>query len=246
VIGNTTDPRAATTEQFKEFWNELARRFADNPRVVFGINNEPHDMPTQLLLVNNQAAIDGIREAGAKQLILAPGNGFTGGHAWTQPTGAAGDAPSSEFLFKLRDPLRNTAIDVHEYLDEDFSGGHAECTQPGPSNLANLTSWLRQHNLKAVVSEFGAGANQNCVNFVDDLLKYLAANDEYIGWNAWAAGPLWGTFRSCCGDDTGNLEPGTHAGDGTLPGAYETVWIPAIRPNVPKVLKTHGISNLHL
>lgn len=44
VIGNTSDPTAATTEQFKEFWTELARRFVLNPRVVFGINNEPHDM----------------------------------------------------------------------------------------------------------------------------------------------------------------------------------------------------------
>lgn len=38
-----------------------------------------------------------------------------------------------------------------QYLDVDFSGSHAECEQPGPSNLANLTTWLRQHNLKCVV-----------------------------------------------------------------------------------------------
>jgi len=62
------------------------------------------------------------------------------------------------------------------------------------------------------------------------MLDYLAANDEYIGWAAWAAGPraflqqcipwriclltlsyvtVWGTFRSCCGDETGNYEPNT-------------------------------------
>lgn len=29
---------------------------------------------------------------------------------------------------------------------------------------------------------------------------------------------VWGTFRSCCGDDSGNLEPGTKAGNGSLPG----------------------------
>lgn len=69
--------------------------------------------PTQLILQNNQAAIDAIRLVGAPQLILAPGNGFTGGHAWTQTTGA-NDAPSSEFLNKMFDPLRNTAIDIHE------------------------------------------------------------------------------------------------------------------------------------
>lgn len=69
--------------------------------------------PTDLILRNDQAAIDGIRAAGARQLILAPGNGFTGGHSWTQITGN-GAAPSSDFMNQLVDPLRNTAIDIHE------------------------------------------------------------------------------------------------------------------------------------
>lgn len=40
VIGNTTDPKAATTAQFGEFWGELAGRFANNPKVIFGLMNE--------------------------------------------------------------------------------------------------------------------------------------------------------------------------------------------------------------
>ncbi|KAJ8092753.1 hypothetical protein PM082_007082 [Marasmius tenuissimus] len=126
VIGNTSDPTAATTEQFGEFWTELAGRFVDNPKVIFGINNEPHDMPTSLVLANNQAAIDGIRSTGAEQLILAPGNAFTGGHSWTE-----GSDPSSALIHEFVDPLNNTGIDVHEYLDVDFSGTHDECVQPG-------------------------------------------------------------------------------------------------------------------
>ena len=67
-----------------------------------------------------KAAIDGIRGAGARQLILAPGNGFTGGHSWTQVTN--GNLPSSQFMNKMIDPLFNTAIDIHEvsYLDIHF------------------------------------------------------------------------------------------------------------------------------
>ena len=70
-----SDPAAATTKQFKEFWHEMACRYVDNEKVIFGIMNEPHDMPTSLVLKNDQAAINGIRNSGAKQLILAPGNG---------------------------------------------------------------------------------------------------------------------------------------------------------------------------
>jgi len=244
VIGNSSDPTAATTAQFGEFWHELALRFATNPKVVFGINNEPHDMPTDLILRNNQAAIDGIRRAGAPQLILAPGNGFTGGHAWTQESGSANFAPSSDFMNKLVDPLHNTAMDVHEYLDVDFSGGHDVCSQPGPSNLAALTTWLQQNKLKAVISEFGGGNNQNCFNFIDDLLNYLEANDVYIGWSIWAAGPIWGDNSPCCGPDTGSLEPG-NVNDMGAPNAFSTVWPQAVRPNIPKNLKRNGVSSLN-
>ncbi|KAF8814249.1 endoglucanase 1 [Phlegmacium glaucopus] len=243
VIGNTSDPTAATTQDFEAFWYELACRFVNNPKVVFGINNEPHHMPTDLVLKNDQAVINGIRSAGATQLILAPGNGFTGGNVWTQFTGAAKYQPSSDFLNKLVDPLHNTAIDVHEYLDIDFSGSHDACTQPGPSNLANLTIWLRQNNLKAVLSEFGGGNNQNCFQFIDDLLDYLTSNDEYIGWSIWAAGPIWGTNSPCCGPDTGSLEPG-QVNDMGGPNAFDTVWAQAVRPNIPKHLKRWGTSSL--
>lgn len=69
-------------------------------------------MPTQLVLTDDQAAINGIRKSGAKQLIIAPGNGYTGGHSWNQSAG--GDAPSSEYLYKITDPVGNTGMDIHE------------------------------------------------------------------------------------------------------------------------------------
>jgi len=230
IIGDTTDPKAATTAQFQEFWTELASRFVSNPKVVFGINNEPHDMATSLILENDQAAINGIRSTGATQLILAPGNGFTGGHSWTQVTGE-NDDPSSEWLFMLVDPLNNTAIDIHEYLDEDFSGTHETCTQPGPSNLAALTSWLQEFNLKAVVSEFGGSNDPTCLELLPQLIQYLSENDVYIGWSAWAAGPFWGTNSACCGTTVGSLEPGQINAEGG-PDGYTTVWEAVIQQTI--------------
>jgi endoglucanase len=40
IIGNTTDSKAATTAQFGAFWGELAKRFANNTKVIFGLMNE--------------------------------------------------------------------------------------------------------------------------------------------------------------------------------------------------------------
>ena len=142
IIGDTADKTAATTAQFAAFWGELAGRFKDNEKVIFGLMNEPHDMKTSLVIQNNQAAIDAIRKAGAKQLILAPGNSWTGGHSWTE-----GSDPSTQ-LTKLKDPENNTAFDIHEYLDSDYSRGHADCSKAGPANLAGVTNWLKQNKYK--------------------------------------------------------------------------------------------------
>lgn len=40
IIGDTSDPSAASTAQFQAFWQELASRFATNEKVIFGIMNE--------------------------------------------------------------------------------------------------------------------------------------------------------------------------------------------------------------
>ncbi|KAK4541904.1 hypothetical protein LTR36_007268 [Oleoguttula mirabilis] len=244
VIGNTTDPAAATTAQFQKFWQELAGRYKKNPNVIFGIMNEPHDMPTSLVLQNDQAAITGIRASGAKQLIIAPGNGYTGGHVWN--TTSQGDAPSADYLYKLHDPINNTAIDIHEYLDYDFSGTHSVCNQSFASNMYGVTEWLRTYQLKAMVTEFGGDNNTMCDQYLTQAVEYMAANPEYIGWTAWAAGPIWGTQSPCCTDSRalGSLEPGSRASDGT-PGLYYTVWEKVLEKLVPKGLQQSGISSIH-
>jgi aryl-phospho-beta-D-glucosidase BglC (GH1 family) len=242
VIGNTSDPTAATTAQFGAFWGELASRFASNEKVIFGLMNEPHDMPSTLLLANLQAAVDGIRKSGAKNLIIAPGNSWTGGHSWTQ----GGAEASSAWLHKLVDPLNNTAVDVHEYLDQDFSGGHTECTQDPATNLAGVTSWLREHGLKAFITEFGGSNTTACTTMLNNMLDYMANNPEYIGWTAWAAGPFWGTNSPCCTDQKqyGSLEPGSKAAGGG-PSLYDTVWVPTIQKKLPAKLQWRGMASVN-
>ncbi|KAM0157050.1 hypothetical protein ACHAPG_004938 [Botrytis cinerea] len=241
VIGNTSDPNAATTAQFAAFWGELAKRFKSNTKVIFGLMNVPHDMATSLVVANNQAAITAIRKAGAKNLILAPGNSWTGGHAWTQ-----GSDPSSALMQTLQDPLNNTAMDIHEYLDVDFSGGHSVCASSAPENLAPLTAWLKTYNLKAMITEFGGANGTECAPYIKGIVDYMAQNEEYIGWTAWAAGPFWGTYSPCCADSQqwGSLEPGSVASDGS-PGLYTTVWLNVIQPLLPKTLQKSGAATVH-
>jgi hypothetical protein len=53
------------------------------------------------------------------------------------------------YMSKIHDPIENIAIDIHGYLDSDFSGSHVACTQNASYNLNGLTGWLREHYLKA-------------------------------------------------------------------------------------------------
>lgn len=246
IIGNTSDETAATTEQFAEFWHELADRFKDNERVAFGIMNEPHDMPTQLVFDNNQAAVDAIRATGATNLILVPGNNWSGGHSWTQNWG--GDLlPNSEFMGNIQDPANNWVLDIHEYLDTDYSGTATECVNSYEENMAELTAWLRDNGLKAMVTEFGGSDSEACKTMLADALEYMESNDEYIGWTAWAAGPLWGANSPCCSSSQqlGSLEPGSTAAGGG-PGLYDNVWLPVFVPNLPETLDWDGAIDSHV
>ena len=70
-------------EGFKKWWTTTAKLFATNDKVVFDTNNEYHDMDQTLVQRLNQAAIDGIRAAGATtQYILVEGNSWSGAWTW--------------------------------------------------------------------------------------------------------------------------------------------------------------------
>lgn len=138
------------------------------------------------------------------------------------------------------------AFDIHEYLDSDFSGTHSECSQAAATNLAPLTSWLQQYGFKAMITEFGGANGTECDSYITGIIDYMAQNDVYIGWSAWAAGPLWGKSSACCSDSEqwGSLEPGSTAADGS-PGMYSTVWLEEIQPLLPSTLQKSGMSSVN-
>ncbi len=73
---------------FADFWSRMANQYKGNDHVIFNLMNEPANMPTEQWFGAAQAAIDAIRNAGAKNLILVPGNGYTGRIAGRQITTA--------------------------------------------------------------------------------------------------------------------------------------------------------------
>jgi endoglucanase len=188
LIGSPAVPNTS----YADFWSRLAATFGSNTRVVFGLMNEPHDMPTEQWASAANAAIAAIRKTGAAQLILVPGNGWDGAGGWSQSWYGTANATA---MLTIQDPANNFAFEVHQYLDADSAGVSPTCTSAtvGSASMQGFTSWLRANGKKGFLGEFGAASNATCLAALDDLLNHVEANrDVYLGWTYWAAGPWWG------------------------------------------------------
>jgi endoglucanase len=187
IIGESEVPAAA----FADFWSRLAERYGSNDRVIFALMNEPYNMPTELWVADANAAIQAIRATGATNLILVPGNHYTGAHSW----GLDGyGTPNAIAMLEITDPGDNYAYEVHQYMDIDSSAGHETCVSStiGSERMAFFTDWLRTHSKRGFLAEFGSGTDDTCLAALDDILTHLNQNsDVYLGWTYWAAGPWW-------------------------------------------------------
>ena len=188
---------------FTDFWSKLAGHYKDNSKVIFGLMNEPNTMSTAQLVTSENAAIAAIRATGATNLILVPGNAWTGAWTWsnTDYNGA-----NAEEMLNIVDSGANFAFEVHQYMDSDGSGTSATIanndSQIGVSRLSTFTNWLKENNRKGFLGEFavansvvGGAASQIGDEVVDNMLSYMEANsDVWLGWTWWASGPWWGEY----------------------------------------------------
>jgi aryl-phospho-beta-D-glucosidase BglC (GH1 family) len=131
---------------FADFWSRLATAYKGGRIAsIFALMNEPHDMPTeQWLATRPTRPFAAIRSAGAKNLVLVPGNG------WTVPTAGATAgtaAPTPRSCWASWTPAKRYAYEVHQYLDGDSSGGSPSCVSQtiGVERLTGFTAWLRSH-----------------------------------------------------------------------------------------------------
>ncbi|GAB4197753.1 MAG: glycoside hydrolase family 5 protein [Wenzhouxiangellaceae bacterium] len=189
LIGSGAVPNSA----FADLWGRLATLFIDQPRVIFGLMNEPHSMPTEQWRDSANVAIAAIRDTGAQQLILVPGNAWTGAHSWTQNWYGT---PNAVAMLSISDPLNHFVFELHQYFDADFSGTSPTCsTGHGAAQFEAVTAWLRQHGYRGFLGEFAGADNPACQQSVNSALSYLQSNnDVWLGWTWWAAGPEWGEY----------------------------------------------------
>jgi endoglucanase len=183
---------------FADFWRRVAEVYRTNDHVFFNLMNEPNTMPTEDWVTAANAAIAAIRGAGATNLILVPGNQWTGAWSWSMNFYGT---PNSVALLNIVDPANNHAFEVHQYLDGNSSGSSTNIVNAniGVQRLANFTQWLRTYNKRGFLGEFavaasmiGGAAWQIGDEDIDNTLGHLEANaDVWLGWTWWAAGPWY-------------------------------------------------------
>ena len=179
-----------SSRSFANFWWQMAARFKDNPRVWFGLMNEPHDMPPTQWLDAANAAIAAIRNAGAKNLILVPGISWTGAHSWVS-------SGNGTVMLGIRDPAHHYIFEVHQYLDADSSGTKTEVMSAtiGGDRLEEFTAWCRIHHQRALLGEVGADGSPVAAQAMNDMLTRMEKNPSvWVGFTWWAAGAWWGDY----------------------------------------------------
>jgi endoglucanase len=199
LVGSSNATYAVSYADFSNFWYQVAAIYKTNDHVFFGLNNEPANMQETQLVAALNFGIQGIRNAGATNMIFVPGNRYTG--AWTWSNSDANGAANATAMLGIVDPGSNFCYEVHQYLDSDGSGTHTTIVSVdiGWQRLTNFTVWARTNNVKGFLGEYavpsaiigGTGIGGQALT---NMLSFISTNsDVWLGWCYWGAGPWWGS-----------------------------------------------------
>lgn len=208
---------------YEDVWSKLYTLIKQDPKInmnyiMLDLVNEPVNVPDDKVFTIQANVIKKLREQGYQGYILIEGNAWSGLHSWATATWKStdGNTTYSNATLFTRDnfvkagitDLSKIIINVHQYLDNDYSGTHNQCltdlktTGSDGFNLNAFVEYLKANRLKAMVTEFGAGTDtQTCTSALTDFMNYLkenaAKNNEsgFIGWTVWSTGHGWGEYN---------------------------------------------------
>lgn len=191
--GDPIGSKAVDMRAFMDVWEKLALAFPDPQRVALGLSNEPYTLPIDLWASIAQLTVNRLRALNSRHWILVSGGRWSGVHEWHQTFD--GSANASSFA-NLRDPLRRTVIEVHQYADANFSGTGTSCLPPErfQAMFKAINDWAVQHHQQLFLGEFGTPPDASCLAALDAMLSHTTDSTIWRGWTYWAAGAWWGDY----------------------------------------------------
>lgn len=188
----TLNGDAALQNAFVDLWLRLALVFNDPKQTAFGLMNEPAHMPREEWASLAKRTLHELRYAGSTNMVFVAGGHWSGLHDWFSPADGQSNA---KLLADVKDPLRRTLLEVHQYADKDYSGTGSTCKAADQFNsfFTRATEWARANNQKFFLGEFGMPQNEACLAALERFLS-LMTGPEWKGWTYWAAGGWWGNY----------------------------------------------------
>jgi len=180
----------ATTENFADFWVRMAAAFPDVDTVALGLMNEPVLTSLKQWGETSKATLAKLRANNAKHLVVIAGGTYSGAHDWA--TLRDGVSNASTFA-TLKDPLTRTLIEVHQYVDSNYSGTKADCISPAKLNdiLEKVKVWAVANKQRLFLGEFGVADTPECLPTLQAALTAMRGA-PWSGWTYWSAGAWWG------------------------------------------------------
>ncbi len=172
-----------------DVWGRLATRYAGASNILYGIMNEPHDTNGHWP-ATAQAAVGAIRRADTRHTILVSGDCWAGASSWQR---------CNDDL-AVQDPANNVVYEAHVYFDADGSGRYPAGYDQGGAypaigvdRVQPFLSWLRTHNARGFLGEYGVPGNDP--RWLTVLDNFFGALDTAgVGGTYWAGGPWWGDY----------------------------------------------------
>lgn len=189
---DSTELPMADAEHSIAFWSSVAGTFKSNPMVVFHTYDEPHDVSWSCLLngcttndvgrygryqtAGQQAMVDAIRHAGARQPIVVSGPNFAADlSGWKK--------------FMPHDPRHQLAADISSFDYGDYVLGHKR----------TLRLFARSHPV--IVGGFG---DTNCAStYSREVMAFMdSIKQSYLAWT-WNTVQDYGGCSNALLDDSG-------------------------------------------
>lgn len=184
---------ALPVDAFVDVWQRLATQLGRPRHLALGLMNEPFTLAIGDWGAIAQATVTELRDADVEHLVMVSGGRWSGVHEWFRSFAGASNADT---FAGFEDPLERTVIEVHQYLNEGYSGTHPDCLPPAhfDAMFDAIAGWADQHGQRLFLGEFGAPASAECLAGLEHLLTAVNDPDIWRGWAYWAAGHWWGDY----------------------------------------------------